>query len=135
MGQHLQLDDALLFGGGLRHLRHVFHHVRLHLHRHFLLELKLVQLLFPCLPEHLLSHLFLQAEDFDHPGFLPLEQLDDLGPVFVVGQQGYHVDVRFGPIDGVIFGGVDVGEGQWLRQVVIGALKTTDTESSEEAVH
>ena len=79
--------------------------------------------------------MFLEAEDFDNPGFLLLEQLYDLGPIFMVGQEGHHVDVRFGPIDGVILGGVDVGEGQWLRQVVIGALITTHTESCEHTVH
>lgn len=53
MGEHLELNDALLFGRGLHHLGHVTHHMGLHLDRHALLQLELVQMLLPCLLQHL----------------------------------------------------------------------------------
>lgn len=78
VAEHLQLDGALLVLAGLvlhHHLRHVFHHVRLHLHPDLLLDLELVQIRTSLLLHHLLLKLLLQLVHLDYLGLFPQEQL------------------------------------------------------------
>lgn len=96
MGKHLELDVLLLVKRRLHHLRHVLCHVRLHLQGHFLLELKLVELVTSCLRQDFLPQLLLQLKHLDHPWLISLHHLHYLGSSFV------EWDLRNEVYDGLI---------------------------------
>lgn len=90
MAEHLQLDGALLIGTWLvlhHHMRHVLHHMRLHLHPYLLLDLELVQSRTSWLIHHLLLEVFLQLVHLDYLWLFPQEELLDLLSVFVGWQE------------------------------------------------